>query len=326
MQRHLVFQYHECCVGIFLFPGGHVTVGMITFQAVTMNAFELIVLAAIWGASFLFMRIGAPEFGPVPLIALRVGIAALMLLPVLLQQQARKDVRTHWWPLLMVGVTNSAFPFCLFAYSTLYVNAGLDSILNATTPLWGALIAFVWLGTRLTADQVLGMVLGLTGVLILVWEHLGAGQTTQLGAVGAVLLATLSYGFASHYSKRNLVGIAPPVITWASQFFSLLVLLPVAMIYWPRHEVSTTAWLAVLGLGAMCTGLAYILYFRLIAHAGASYAMAVTFLIPVFGVAWGRLFLGEPITAQMIAGCLVILLGTALATGKLQLMRRLRPV
>ncbi|WP_283149209.1 DMT family transporter [Silvimonas soli] len=287
-----------------------------------MNAIELTVLAAIWGASFLFMRVGAPEFGPVPLIALRVGIAALMLLPVLLQPQARKDIRQRWWPLLVVGVTNSAFPFCLFAYSTLFVNAGLDSVLNATTPLWGALIAFVWLGTRLTADQILGMALGMLGVLVLVWEQIASGQATQITAVCAVLLATLSYGFAGHYSKRNLAGIAAPVTTWASQFFSMLILLPAAIIWWPQHVVSTTAWLAVLGLGAMCTGLAYILYFRLIAHAGASYAMAVTFLIPVFGVAWGYLFLGEAITLQMIAGCVVILLGTALATGKLQLIRR----
>jgi drug/metabolite transporter (DMT)-like permease len=204
------------------------------------------------------------------------------------------------------------------------VNAGLDSILNATTPLWGALIAFVWLKVSLTRDQVLGMALGLVGVLILVWKQLGAGQGTQTLAVVAVLLATLSYGFAGHYSRRHLVGLAPPLTAWASQFFSALVLLPGALYWWPQHAVSDSAWWAVIGLGVMCTGLAYVLYFRLIAHAGASYAMSVTFLIPVFGVAWGALFLHEPVSMQTVLGCLVILVGTALATGKLQLIQRLR--
>ncbi|GGP24623.1 DMT family transporter [Silvimonas amylolytica] len=291
-----------------------------------MNAIELVVLAAIWGASFLFMRMGSAEFGPVPLIALRVGIAALVLLPVITAASSRQHLRSHWKPLLIVGLTNSALPFCLFAYSTLYVNAGLDSILNATTPLWGALVAFVWLKVSLTRDQVLGMVLGLAGVLILVWNQLGAGQGTQTLAVLAVLVATLSYGFAGHYSRRNLVGLAPPLTAWASQFFSALVLLPGALYWWPQHAVSTTAWWAVIALGVMCTGLAYVLYFRLIAHAGASYAMSVTFLIPVFGVAWGALFLHEAIGMQTVTGCLVILLGTALATGKLQLIQRLRAV
>ncbi|MBB5189919.1 drug/metabolite transporter (DMT)-like permease [Silvimonas terrae] len=289
-----------------------------------MNAVELVVLAAIWGASFLFMRMGSSEFGPVPLIALRVGIAALVLLPVIFSATSRLHVRSHWKPLLVVGLTNSALPFCLFAYSTLYVNAGLDSILNATTPLWGALIAFVWLKVSLTRDQILGMVLGLAGVLVLVWDQLGAGQGTQTLAILAVLLATLSYGFAGHYSRRHLVGLPAPLTAWASQFFSVLVLLPGALYWWPQHAVSDSAWWAVIGLGVVCTGLAYVLYFRLIAHTGASYAMSVTFLIPVFGVAWGALFLHEQVGVQTTAGCLVILLGTALATGKLQLLQRLR--
>ena len=289
-----------------------------------MNIAELFSLAAIWGASFLFMRVGTPEFGPVPLIALRVGIAALVLLPVLRSAAARAQVRSKLWPLLVVGVTNSALPFSLFAYSTLYVNAGFDAVLNATVPLWTGLIAFVWLKTPMSRPQVIGMLVGMAGVVVLVWDKIGEGQPGVWLATGAVLLATLSYGFAINYSKTRLVGVPPFVVACGSQLAATMVLLPLAVLYWPAAPVSSIAWYSVLALGVLCTGVAYAIFYRLLDRVGSAYAASVTFLIPIFGVVWGAIFLKEQVTAGMVLGCLVILLGTALATGKLDLSGYLR--
>ena len=286
-----------------------------------MPIIELLLLAAIWGASFLFMRMGAPEFGPVALIALRVGIAALVLLPVLRSAAARQHLRNKAWPLLVVGIVNSALPFCLFAYSTLYVNAGFDSILNATTPLWAALVALVWLGIPMARLQVLGLLIGLAGVVTLVWDKTGAGLPSVWLAIGAALMATLLYGYAVNYSKQRLAGVPPFVVAFGSQFFATIVLLPFALLYWPSGAISASAWYAVLGLGVVCTGFAYILYFRLIENVGSAFAASVTFLIPIFGVVWGAVFLQEEVTRTMMIGCLVVLLGIALATGKFKIAR-----
>jgi drug/metabolite transporter (DMT)-like permease len=289
-----------------------------------MNIAELLSLAAIWGASFLFMRIGAPEFGPVPLIALRVGIAALVLLPVLRSAVARNHLRRKLWPMLVVGVTNSAVPFSLFAYSTLYVNAGFDAVLNATVPLWTGLIAFAWLKIPMSRPQVIGMVVGMLGVIVLVWDKIGEGQPGVWLATGAVLLATLCYGFAINYSKTRLAGVPPFVVACGSQLAATLVLLPLALLYWPTVPVSPVAWYSVLALGVLCTGVAYVIFYRLLDSVGSAYAASVTFLIPIFGVIWGAIFLKEKVTFGMALGCLIILLGTALATGKLDLSRHLR--
>ncbi|MGI4860963.1 MAG: DMT family transporter [Janthinobacterium lividum] len=283
-----------------------------------MNLLELFALAAIWGASFLFMRVATPEFGPVALIALRVGIAALVLAPVLQSADARRQFRSKLRPLFIVGVTNSAVPFCLFAYSTLYVDAGFDSILNATTPLWAALIAALGFQLAMKRDQVIGLTFGLLGVVVLAWDKVTAGTSDVPLAVGAVLLATALYGFAINYSKRHLAGVTPFVVAFGSQFFASIVLLPLALFFWPQHAIAPSSWACVAALGVFCTGLAYILFFRLIEHAGAAYAASVTFLIPIFGVIWGVIYLEEKITPMVIVGCTIIFFGTALASGKLK--------
>lgn len=287
-----------------------------------MNFLELLLLAAIWGASFLLMRIAAPEFGPFALIALRVGIAALMLAPLLHATAARQQFRSKALPLLVVGISNSAIPFGLFAYSTLYVNAGLDSILNATTPIWTALIAALWFQQAMSRSQICGLVLGLTGVVVLVWDTLQADVAGVPAAIVAALVATVCYGFAVNYSKRHLLGIQPLVVAFGSQFFASLVLLPPALLFWPQQTIAPSVWASVAALGVICTGFAYILYFRLIERVGAAYAASVTFLIPVFGLIWGAVFLDEKITPVMLAGCAITLLGTAISSGKLDLLRR----
>ncbi|WP_334026375.1 DMT family transporter [Burkholderia gladioli] len=285
-----------------------------------MNFIELFALAAIWGASFLFMRVATPEFGPIALIALRVTIAAFVLTPVLRSSDARNQFRSNVWPLFVVGVTNSAVPFCLLAYSTLYVDAGFDSILNATTPLWAALIAATGFQISMRRGQVVGLLLGLTGVVVLVWDTLNAGVSGAPLAIGAALLATLFYGFAVNYSKRHLAGVKPFVVAFGSQLFASIVLVPLALFFWPKHSVAPSTWVCVVALGVVCTGFAYVLFFRLVEHVGAAYAASVTFLIPIFGMIWGAVFLGEKVTSMMVVGCAIVLFGTALASGKLRWM------
>lgn len=284
-----------------------------------MNPVELVLLAAIWGASFLFMRVAVPEFGPIPLIALRVGIAAAVLASILRSAAMRARFRAKAWPLLVVGVTNSAIPFCLLAYSTLYVDAGFDSILNATTPLWAALIGTLGFGLPIDRRQVAGLFVGLAGVVVLVWDTLGAGGAGVPAAILAALAAAAFYGFAVNYSKHRLAGEKPFLVACGSQSFAALALLPLAWFSWPEQAVGRTAWACVIALGVVCTGGAYLLYFRLIERAGSAYAASVTFLIPVFGLVWGALFLAERVTPMMITGCLIVLLGTGLASGRLSL-------
>lgn len=284
---------------------------------IQMNVIELLVLAAIWGASFLFMRVAVPELGPIPLIALRVAIAALVLAPALRSGGARSQLRSKLWPLFVVGVTNSAVPFCLLAYSTLYVNAGVDSILNATTPLWAALIAATFFHGSMRLGQVVGLLLGLAGVVVLAWDtFIGGGSALPL-AIGAAVLATLFYGFAVNFSKRHLAGVNPFVVAFGSQLSASILLVPLALFFWPKHSVAPSTWAYVAALGVVCTGFAYVLFFRLVGRVGAAYAASVTFLIPIFGMIWGAVFLGESITSVMIAGCAIVLFGTALASGKL---------
>jgi drug/metabolite transporter (DMT)-like permease len=283
---------------------------------------ELLLLAALWGASFLFMRLGAAEFGPVALSALRVGLATLVLLPLLFWRGQAPVLRARWRAIAFVGVVNSALPFVLFSIAALAINAGLSSIFNATAPLWGALIAWFWLGDRLTRARVAGLALGFAGVLWLAWDTAsfrpGEHGVSAAVAIAACLGATLCYGFAANYTKRRLSGVAPLAVATGSQLAATLALALPALWWWPATVPSATAWASVAGLALLCTAVAYLLYFRLIDRLGAARAITVTFLLPVFGSAWGAIFLGERLTAAMLFGCAVILLGTALTTGVLR--------
>ncbi len=283
---------------------------------------DLLLLGAIWGASFLFMRVAAPEFGPVPLIAVRVAVAAAFLSAVLSHRNGFSEMRGRLVPLGVVGALNSAIPFSLFAFATLSLNAGFASVLNATAPLFGALVAYVWFRESLSPARVFGLALGFVGVLILVSGRLSLGG--DLRAILACLLAALCYGIAAHYTKARLMGASALAIATGSQIGAAVVLAAPAVYFWPTRTPSVSGWLFALVLGVVCTGLAYVLYFRLIARAGAARAIAVTYLIPVFGMGWGWMFLGERVTASMVLGCAVILLGIAMATGVLD-PRTVRP-
>lgn len=276
---------------------------------------ELFGLAALWGASFLFMRLGAAEFGPVALAGVRVGGATLFLLPLLLWRGLGADMLRHWKPILIVGVTNSALPFLFYSYAAVSITAGLSSIFNAATPLFGAAIGWLWLRDRLTPARTAGLAIGFAGVVGLAWEKASFKPGGSGWAIVACLGATLLYGWSANFTKKRLVGVPPLAVAAGSQVAAALLLAVPAAVWWPSAPPSASAWTAALLLAVLCTGIAYVMYFRLIAHVGPANAIAVTFLIPVFALVWGYVFLHEEITLALFVGCGVILLGTSLSTG-----------
>jgi drug/metabolite transporter (DMT)-like permease len=279
------------------------------------DAFDFVLLAAIWGASFLFMRIGAPEFGPFALIGLRSGIAALCLLPLVFMRDGLAPTLAAARPLAVVGITNAAIPFTLLAYAALSLTAGFSSLINAGTPLWAAVIGLVWLNATLTKPQWLGLALGVLGMVVLTWGKVDFKPGGSGLAVVAGIVATAAYGFSTHYAKKNLAGVSPMTVAAGSQTASALALLPLMVIFWPEKAPTLTAWLAAAALAVLATAFALILYFRLIARLGGQKASTVTFLIPVFAVGWGALFLGETATWPMLVGGAIVLVGTGLTLG-----------
>jgi drug/metabolite transporter (DMT)-like permease len=290
------------------------------------NISLLIVLAALWGASFLFIRIGVTDFGVAPLMLLRVAIGALFLFGLALTRYPPRalyaQLRERAGPLFVVGALNSALPFCLFAFAELTLSAGVTSVINATTPLWGALVAYLWLKDKLSAARALGLAIGFAGVLALVWDQVFAPHGAHAAAPGPTLLAsgaalgaTLLYGIAANYTKRKLTGVDPLINATGSMIGATLLLAPFALATWPAGPVSAGAWGAVACLGVACTGVAYFIFFYLITHIGPARAITVTFVIPIFGILWGALFLDERVSPGMLEGCAIVLLGTALATG-----------
>ncbi len=287
----------------------------------TRDLVDLLVLGAIWGASFLFMRVAAPEFGAIPLIAARVGIAAAFLALMLARRGGLRQLYPNATRLTLLGAINSAIPFSLFAYAVLSVTAGFASVLNATSPLFGALVAFIWLRDKPSPARIAGLIDGFAGVLVLVWGRLSVRSDGGGVAVLAGLSASVLYGISANYAKKRMSDIDPFVIATGSLIAATVLLLPLAVLYWPATPPSLVSWVSAVLLAVICTGIAYILYFRLLSRIGPAKTLAVTYLIPAFGVLWGHLLLHEPITTSMVVGCAVILLGTTLATGMLSSWR-----
>ncbi|WP_267225178.1 DMT family transporter [Dyella silvae] len=286
----------------------------------TSDIVALLLLGAIWGASFLFMRMGADEFGGMALAGMRAIGAAICSIPLLTRTRCA-EMRTHWRDIAIVGIANSALPFVLFSYAAKSLPAGVSAISDAIAPLLVALSGWMLLGEKLSATQATGLLIGFTGVVWLVVGTLGlSGGAHATGwAMAACLGANICYSFGAHYSHRRLrSGVTPLSVATGSQLAAALILLPFTVWTWPTHTPGWTSWLAVFGLAAICTSLAYVLFYSLMARVGASRSMVVMFLIPVFGVVWGLLFLHEPVTLAMAGGCVVILLGVALTTGLLR--------
>ena len=278
---------------------------------------ELLALAALWGGSFLFMRVAVPAFGPFALVFLRVAGASLLLVPLLAARGDLAALRQHWRPIAVVGLTNSALPFLCFAYAALSINAGLSAIFNSATPLFAAIVAWLWLGDRMTPVRVVGLAIGFAGVLWIGSDKADFRPGGSAWAIFACLLATICYSISPSLTKRHLGGVPPLAVAAGSQVAATAFVVVPALIAWPSVAASSGAWLMAALLALFCTGLAYILYFRLIANAGPANAVAVTYLVPIFAVLWGGVFLGEELTLPLALGCAVIFIGTALATGTL---------
>jgi len=255
----------------------------------------------------------------------RVAIAAAFLLPLVLLRGHGEALMKNWRRVFLVGLFNSGIPFACFAFALLSITTGLSAILNATVPMFGAIVAWFWLKDRPTGSRILGLLIGFAGVAMLAWDKAtfkpDASGVAPGWAVLACLFACLCYALSASYAKRYLTGLPPLVTAAGSQIGATLGLALPAAWLWPARQPGSGAWLALLVVGVLCTGIAYVLYFRLIETAGPARALAVTFVVPVFAVFYGVVFLGEAVTLWMLLCAVVIVFGTALSTGLLKLGR-----
>jgi len=278
----------------------------------------LVFLAAIWGASFLFLRISSPEFGPVALIFVRTAVASIVLLPFVWHYKQVSDLFRHWKMFLFVGAVSTALPFTLFSYTSLYLPAGNSSILNATTPFFSAIIAIFWLKEHLSGYAWLGLIVGFSGVYFLSFDQVSANSIVLLPVLAA-LWATFLYGFSSCYVKLYMTDFKPITVAAGSQIYATVILLPFAIFMWPADMPSAGSWWSAIAMGVISTAIALIIFFRLIQRVGVTRTLAVTYLIPLFGLFWGYLFLDEVLTAKMFIGGALVLLGVGFTSGNASL-------
>jgi drug/metabolite transporter (DMT)-like permease len=278
----------------------------------TKDFIMLFSLAAVWGASFLFMRIAAPALGPTVLIELRVLIAGLALVVFAFFARLRIHILHKWRQYLLLGALNAAIPFTFISTAELHLSAGLAAILNATTPLFTAIVAWLWAGDPMTARKLSGVTLGIIGVAVLVGWNPGEPGTHVFRSALFSLLAAVAYAFGGLISSKYFKGEKPLDMAIGQQLGASLVLLPFSVFSLPHEAPSALVILSALGLAVLCTSLGYLLYFGLIQSVGAVKTLTVTFIVPVFGIVWGALFLGEPISVSLIIGLLIILTSIAL--------------
>jgi len=271
------------------------------------DAARLVALAAIWGASFLFVRIAAPVIGPVATADLRMLIAGAALLLYYAVSGFDAQWRLRWREYLAIGALNSAAPFLLYAYAALELSVGLLAVLNATSPMWAALLGALLLREPLTLTRAAGLAIGMAGVAMVS----GAEASTRWLSIAAGLGAALCYALTGIALRRWGRGAPARGMAVGTQLTGGLLLLPLLALAPPGNLTPGIA-AAMLALGMVCGALAYILYFRLIADIGATGALTVTYLIPLFGVLWGALALGEELTAMRVLGALVVTAGTLL--------------
>ena len=269
-----------------------------------LTPLELGLLGAIWGASFLFMRVSAPEFGVFALVEVRLALGSVVLLPFL--WRARVSFPLRLWPkLALIGAINSALPFLLFAWAAQRAPAGVGAIANAMTVLFTALVGFLFFGEKIGSQRVVALIAGFVGVVVLASGKVAGASIGWAVAAGAT--ASFLYGIGINLVRRHLTGLPPAAVASATLGVSALLALPVAIANWPQAEISAASWASAALLGVLCTGAAFVMYYRLIARIGAARASTVTYLVPLFGVAWAWMLLGEPLTLTMgIAGALIL--------------------
>jgi drug/metabolite transporter (DMT)-like permease len=275
-----------------------------------MELLMLLSLGAIWGSSFLFMRIAAPLVGPVSLIQWRLISATIFLIPFARGDRKKLSAR-DFRRLILLGLLNSAIPFTLLAYASVHLSAGLTSVLNGTAPFFSALWGAFLFKERLSSRQKSGLFIGFLGVWILLSDKISfkTGATDALLPIIGGLVAGLCYGFTANYTKRYLTHIQPQRVAFWNCLFASLFLIPLSFRgpYPWNYEAKVLE--SALVLGIMCSAIAYLIFFRLIDRAGATRALMVTFLIPVFACLWAWIFLGEIVTLKMAIGASLVLWG-----------------
>jgi len=275
----------------------------------TKDIAALIGLAALWGASFLFIRIASPAIGPFLTIQGRVTIAAVALLIYIFMIGQPTQFKQRWKQYLIIGALNASIPFTLIATASLHLHASMLAIINSMTPLFAALVVRGWMKEKLSTRKWVGIFIGITGVIILVgWSPIPF-TSEVIVAIVLSMLSTVSYGFAGVYAQKAFAGVPPLSVAFGQQLGAALLLVPFTIFNLPKATsvITPIVTLSVVGLALLCTAIGYLLYFYLIASVGPTKTLSVTFMIPVFGMGWGVVFLNEPVTLGMIAGLFVIL-------------------
>lgn len=279
-----------------------------------LGAAKILLVGALWGGSFLFIRVAAPQFGPLGLMLVRTALAGLVLLGVVRSTGATPhlgDARRF----LLLGLVSAAAPFALIAFAELHLPASVAAILNATTPLFTALLAAASARTLPSAQRLLGLLVGVGGVVIVVGIGPVAVTPIVLISVGASLLAAICYAVGGVYAQRRMQDLAPMTVATGQNLGAAAVLLLPALLIHPEYAPSTAGWVNAIALGLLSSAIGYAIFYQLLAEVGATGALSVTFLVPVFGTLWAALFLGEPITGSLITGLFVILAGLFLLLG-----------
>jgi drug/metabolite transporter (DMT)-like permease len=272
----------------------------------------LLALAAIWGGSFIFMRFLAPLLGPVTTTGGRVLIAGLVLWAVYAATGFKLEWRRHWRRYLVLGVLNSGIPFLLYAFAALHIPASLSVVLNALAPMFGAVFSAVWLADRLTGRKLAGLGLGILGVALVSSLDRVSASPLALAGMAACVLATVCYGLSTVYIRKRAMDVKPRALAGGSQLMAGLVLLPLMAALPPRAAPGALVIAVEIAFGVLCSAVAFLLYYRLVARVGPTKTLLVTLLMPAFGMLWGFLILGERITWVRILGAAVILAGTYL--------------
>lgn len=278
-----------------------------------------ITLSFMWSLSFIFYRVGVPEFGSLAFASLRVILAGLtMLVFVLLKKKNRQGIRENWKVLTLVGLFSAAIPFVLFSLSARSVNAGVLAVLNASVPMMSGFIASTFFKDRLSKKQILGLVIGVVGVIILMSENLFGEQAATSGSglwpMGYALLACVGYAVGANITRNYLDNVSPVAITAGSLIIGSVIMLPVALYEFPYGKsISLMAWVSVICIGVFSTAIALIFMNQLIKSIGPMRATSITLVIPIFAIILGYLLLGEALDTPAIIGSVVILFGTYLS-------------
>ena len=264
------------------------------------------ILGAVWGSAFMFIKIATPELGPIALVNIRLAVAGLIFIPFLLQQKYLKHFRRNFKNILVLSVINTALPFSLFAYASLESSSNMLSILNGTTAIMAVVISTIWLKIRLNFFQIMGVFIGLFGIVVLANPD---NVYISMKATIFCLSAAFCYALSANYIQKFAYKTNTIVLIGWSLVIATVLLLPITFFNLPSQLPSNNVIFSILWLGVISTGVAFLGYVRLIEKVGAVKTATVAYFIPVFGVIWGYIFLGEPITLQILIGMILILIG-----------------